>query len=74
MAIPSITIHTGVKMTKAICNGMKMSYRTCRIAPILAGLGMIPFIVGPIDNGVEYFLDTYVRTQYPMDVQGRLIK
>jgi hypothetical protein len=74
MVIPSVTIHTAVKMTKTICNSMNTSYRTSRIAPIVVGLGMIPLIVGPIDHSVEYLLDTYVRPLYPMDVSKMLIK
>jgi len=73
MILPSVAIHNGVKLTKAICKGMNASLRTSRIAPIVVGLGMIPLIVKPIDHGVDLFMDNYVRKMYPEDIKDKII-
>lgn len=73
MLIPSVTIHTGVKISKQLCESMKTSARTRTIAPIAIGLGMIPLIIHPIDEGVNYIMNKFVRPSYPKEIQEKII-
>lgn len=73
MALPSVTIHTGVKMTTRLCNSLKASARTRTIAPVAVGLGMIPLIIHPIDEGVDRVMNRFIRPHYPKEVQEKII-
>jgi len=43
----------------------KVPLNTRKWATTFIGLGMIPLIIHPIDNGVHYVMDKSIRTIYP---------
>ena len=56
--IPGFTIN------RVVWAASKVTVAGSRL-PTLAGLGSIPFIVHPIDHGVDWLLDTFLRPLYP---------
>lgn len=72
MALPSLTIHTGVKVAKQMSSSLK-SPRARAAVPVAVGLGMIPLIIHPIDEGVNYLMNRFVRPHYPEEVREKII-
>lgn len=67
MAVPALTIHSIVKYSELVLRSVPMSARVARfatIAPTMAGLCSIPFIIEPIDHAVEFAMDHTARTFY----------
>ena len=56
--IPGFTIN------RVVWAASKVTVAGSRL-PTLAVLGSIPFIVHPIDHGVDWLLDTFLRPLYP---------
>lgn len=73
-ALPSLAVHQTVKRSTHLCQYFKAGFRTTRILPVALGLGLIPFIIHPIDHGVDYVFDNWIRTFYPSDVQKNLYR
>ena len=57
-------IHQTVHWSKYLLDNIKFSHVIKRIIPPVIGLGMIPFIVHPIDKGVEWVLDNTIRVMW----------
>lgn len=67
LIIPAVTIHqivhlssSGIKRGNILAN----MPRVRGLLPTLIGLMSIPFVVGPIDHGVEYLMDHTARKFY----------
>ena len=61
VAVPGLTINRAVwAATKALEAG-EASKGVVRAVPTAVGLGLIPFIVAPIDHAVEAGMDRFVR-------------
>ena len=73
MLLPSVAIHSGVKFSKSICTVMKCSARTTKIAPVVFGIGIIPCIIGPIDDGVSWVMNRFIRLNYPKEHYRKLV-
>jgi fission process protein 1 len=63
LVIPGVTVHQTVKFTsKAVKNMANVHAK--RIIPVAVGLGIIPFIVHPIDHFADFVMDKTVRKWY----------
>lgn len=61
LAAPSLIVHQTVKHSSKVINLMKLSKRTSKYAPIVLGLGVIPFVVHPIDHAADWIMDNTYR-------------
>lgn len=61
LAAPSLIVHQAVKHSSKVINLMNVSKRTGRYAPIVLGLGVIPFVVHPIDKAADWVMDNTYR-------------
>lgn len=68
LVVPSITIHTFVNTVSKIpvfktqIPGTKE--KILKSVPSILGLGLIPFIIHPIDHGTDYVMDKFIRPFY----------
>lgn len=72
-ALPSLTIHQTVHQSHNLCKYFKASARTTRFLPAIIGIGVIPFIIHPIDHSVDYVYDNFIRKYYPQKIKENLI-
>jgi len=72
--LPSVAVHQTVHRSTQVCRYLKAGFKTTRILPVALGLGMIPFIIHPIDQAVDYVFDQWIRSKYPKDVQEKLYR
>eukprot|EP01130_Rhizamoeba_saxonica_P002059 TRINITY_DN11865_c0_g1_i1.p1 TRINITY_DN11865_c0_g1~~TRINITY_DN11865_c0_g1_i1.p1 ORF type:complete len:189 (-),score=47.89 TRINITY_DN11865_c0_g1_i1:14-580(-) len=65
LLLPAVTIHTIVKYAKmGIAKGTAGFFKKPAVkqwGPSIIGLGMIPFIVGPIDHGTEFVMENTLK-------------
>lgn len=73
MVLPSLTVHQVVKRTTQLCNKGMIPGKIKKFAPVVIGLGIIPFIIGPIDKGTDLMMDYLVRPFYPNEIKNSLI-
>jgi fission process protein 1 len=69
--IPGATIHVLVKATKFLLNQHVRLAPLAVWGPTVVGLGAIPFIVEPIDHGVDRAMDNSIRKIWPAVDIGR---
>ena len=60
--IPGYTINRVVHVTKKYITYPNPTLK--RVVPTSIGLAMIPVIIHPIDNAVDYLLDSIIRPYY----------
>jgi len=72
LALPGIAVHKVVSTTKNYVTMKQLTSSFARRSPIVAGLVAIPIVVPPIDHGVEWLFDKFIRPLYPSDVQEKL--
>jgi mitochondrial fission process protein 1 len=71
MILPALLIHAIVKHSSVGIvryNVFAGRQKVREYAPTVLGLASIPFVVGPIDHGVEYVLDNTIRTLYDKEL------
>jgi mitochondrial fission process protein 1 len=62
VAVPGYTINRVVKLTGWLCHRMPSLPPVAKMwVPTIVGLGVIPFIVHPIDSLVHYAMDKSIR-------------
>ncbi|CAG9460140.1 unnamed protein product [Pedinophyceae sp. YPF-701] len=61
VAIPGLAINRAVKLAQWMVERSQLGPRTKRFLPTVFGLSLVPLIVGPIDEGVERFMNYAVR-------------
>lgn len=61
VALPGVTINMIVKLSRAAVRQVALPILVATWLPTVVGLGSIPFIVHPIDAGVDYALDSTLR-------------
>lgn len=59
--IPGAVIHTIVKYTKQATTALTQNKLVVRSVPTTVGLAAIPFIIHPIDQGVDFVMDNTTR-------------
>lgn len=64
MALPAFTIHTIVHQSSKIIQKTRAVEKLKRFGPVGLGLASIPFIIQPIDHGVEWIMDNTIRKYY----------
>lgn len=67
LVIPAVFIHQIVHGSSKLVSKMSSITRYPRVAglaPTIIGLCSIPFVVGPIDHGVEFAMDKTLRQYY----------
>lgn len=65
LVLPAAAIHTGVKAATYACKALRYGPTITRVAPVFFGLALIPAVVHPIDHGVDYVMDQWIRPLYP---------
>ena len=45
---------------------MKFGSKVCVRVPIMVGIGLIPLVIHPIDKGIHYLMEKYLRPSYPV--------
>lgn len=63
LAVPGFTVHRAVKVTKQLVKNAA-NVHVKRILPVAVGLGIIPFIVHPIDHYTDVVMDNSIRKCY----------
>ena len=72
LVLPAAAIHTGVKGAVQLCKTLRYGPMVTRVAPVFFGLALIPAIVHPIDHGVDYTMDRWVRPLYPEEHRAHI--
>jgi len=63
--VPGLTIKLAVNTSTAVLKKTVKNPSIVRWAPVALGLGLIPFIVHPIDHSVTVTMDHTIRKVYP---------
>jgi fission process protein 1 len=61
VALPGMTINLLVKASRSAVRRISLPLVVVEWLPTFVGLGSIPFIVHPIDQGVDYVMDRSIR-------------
>jgi len=72
LLLPAVLIHAIVKHSSVglVRTGLFAKHHKVReYAPTVLGLASIPFVVGPIDHGVEWVMDNTVRQFYEVHTE-----
>jgi len=69
--VPGFTIGMTVNATSTLLKKTIKNTKIIRWAPVAVGLGLIPFIVHPIDHGVTVAMDSTVRKLYPVPEEDK---
>jgi len=64
VVVPGGVINVLVKASRIILGEKNLAKPGYKYVPTALGLGCIPFIVGPIDHGVELLMDETIRKMY----------
>ena len=62
--VPGLTIKLAVNSSSYLLKKTVKNPFAVRWAPVALGLGLIPFIIHPIDNAVTYAMDSSLRRLY----------
>ena len=65
VVVPGMTIKLAVNTSTALLKKSVKNPSVVRWAPVAIGLGLIPFIIHPIDHGVTVAMDHTIRKLYP---------
>lgn len=63
LIVPGVTVHQTVKLTTKMVKNMANA-QARRVIPVAVGLGIIPFIVHPIDHMADFVMDNTIRKWY----------
>lgn len=73
VVVPGLTIKLAVNTSSTLLKRTLKNPYTIRWAPVAVGLGLIPFIIHPIDNAVSVAMDSSIRKLYSNSITSNYI-